>query len=73
MMLSSYFISCSYDMMAVIEMIKVSEEHDKPIILEEKTGGYAIVFDPLDGSSNIEANVSGNVTIIIPNTHTTTQ
>lgn len=39
--------------------IMVSEEHDKPIILEEKTGGYAIVFDPLDGSSNIEANVSG--------------
>jgi fructose-1,6-bisphosphatase len=27
--------------------------------LEEKQGGYAIVFDPLDGSSNIEANVSG--------------
>lgn len=38
--------------------IMVSEEHEKPIVLEEKTGGYAIVFDPLDGSSNIEANVS---------------
>jgi len=38
--------------------IMASEEDEKPIILEEKSGGYAIVFDPLDGSSNIDANVS---------------
>lgn len=34
-----------------------SEEEDKPIIVENTTGGYAIVFDPLDGSSNIDCNV----------------
>jgi len=35
-----------------------SEENEEPIILQDQTGGYAIVFDPLDGSSNIDANVS---------------
>lgn len=35
-----------------------SEENEDPIISSETTGGYAIVFDPLDGSSNIDANVS---------------
>jgi len=34
-----------------------SEENEEPIILSD-TGGYAIVFDPLDGSSNIDANIS---------------
>jgi len=39
--------------------LMVSEENDKPIILDEdKSGGYAVVFDPLDGSSNIDANVA---------------
>jgi fructose-1,6-bisphosphatase I len=38
--------------------IMASEENKDPIILEEQAGGYAIVFDPLDGSSNIDANVS---------------
>jgi len=35
-----------------------SEEVENPIILDKKSGGYAVVFDPLDGSSNIDANVS---------------
>jgi len=35
-----------------------SEEVEDPIILEKKSGGYAVVFDPLDGSSNIDANVA---------------
>jgi fructose-1,6-bisphosphatase I len=35
-----------------------SEESDEPIILESASGGYAIVFDPLDGSSNISCNLS---------------
>lgn len=34
-----------------------SEEEDKPIIVDDTKGGYAIVFDPLDGSSNIDCNV----------------
>jgi len=34
-----------------------SEEEDKPIIVDDTQGGYAIVFDPLDGSSNIDCNV----------------
>jgi fructose-1,6-bisphosphatase I len=38
--------------------IMCSEENEEPIIVGNKTGGYAIVFDPLDGSSNIEANIS---------------
>jgi len=35
-----------------------SEENEDPIILHDSSGGYAIVFDPLDGSSNIDANIS---------------
>eukprot|EP00455_Lapot_gusevi_P014295 TRINITY_DN170_c0_g1_i14.p1 TRINITY_DN170_c0_g1~~TRINITY_DN170_c0_g1_i14.p1 ORF type:complete len:353 (-),score=149.96 TRINITY_DN170_c0_g1_i14:205-1233(-) len=35
-----------------------SEELDKPIVLQESSGGYAVVFDPLDGSSNIDCNLS---------------
>jgi fructose-1,6-bisphosphatase I len=35
-----------------------SEEVEEPIIVEKQSGGYAVVFDPLDGSSNIDANVS---------------
>jgi len=38
--------------------LMVSEENEQPIVLDEKAGGYAVVFDPLDGSSNIDANVS---------------
>lgn len=38
----------------------VSEENDEPVTLERTTGGgkYMIVFDPLDGSSNIDVNVN---------------
>lgn len=37
-----------------------SEEADEPIPIPEHfpTGGYALLYDPLDGSSNIDANVS---------------
>lgn len=39
--------------------ILVTEEEDDPIVIEEEyRGGYAVVFDPLDGSSNIECGVS---------------
>lgn len=39
--------------------VLVSEEEDDPIIIEEKyRGDYCVVFDPLDGSSNIDCAVS---------------
>ena len=38
----------------------VSEEDEEPVTFNrsEKTGKYIIVFDPLDGSSNIDVNVN---------------
>lgn len=38
----------------------VSEENEEPVILERSDGPgeYVIVFDPLDGSSNIDVNVN---------------
>eukprot|EP00475_Leptophrys_vorax_P038136 TRINITY_DN6671_c0_g3_i1.p1 TRINITY_DN6671_c0_g3~~TRINITY_DN6671_c0_g3_i1.p1 ORF type:complete len:342 (+),score=114.89 TRINITY_DN6671_c0_g3_i1:602-1627(+) len=39
--------------------VMVSEEVEAPIILQDTTHGrYFVAFDPLDGSSNIDANVS---------------
>eukprot|EP00850_Spirogloea_muscicola_P002839 SM000011S19017 [mRNA] locus=s11:354346:356959:- [translate_table: standard] len=39
--------------------IIASEEEDTPVAVEETYGGeYIVVFDPLDGSSNIDAAVS---------------
>jgi fructose-1,6-bisphosphatase I len=39
--------------------ILVSEENEEPIIVPpEKAGKYCVAFDPLDGSSNIDCNVS---------------
>jgi len=38
--------------------IMVSEENEKVIVVENSKGKYCMVFDPLDGSSNIDANVS---------------
>jgi len=40
--------------------IMVSEEDDEPRILQDpgKAGKYIVLFDPLDGSSNIDVNVS---------------
>lgn len=34
-----------------------SEEEEDHIIVDDTKGGYAVVFDPLDGSSNIDCNV----------------
>jgi len=36
----------------------VSEEDDEPILFDRATGKYAVIFDPLDGSSNIDVNVN---------------
>lgn len=39
--------------------ILASEEEDLPIAVEETySGNYVVVFDPLDGSSNIDAGIS---------------
>jgi fructose-1,6-bisphosphatase I len=40
--------------------VMASEEADDPIPIPERfpTGSYAFLYDPLDGSSNIDANVS---------------
>jgi len=39
--------------------VLVSEENDDPIIVDEdKAGSFCVAFDPLDGSSNIDCNVS---------------
>merc|ERR1712023_53128 len=36
-----------------------SEEEDVPVAVEETaSGNYIVVFDPLDGSSNIDAGIS---------------
>jgi fructose-1,6-bisphosphatase I len=38
----------------------VSEENEEPVLFDRapETGKYIVVFDPLDGSSNIDVNVS---------------
>ena len=39
--------------------VLVSEELDEAVIIEDKhKGHYCVVFDPLDGSSNIDAGVN---------------
>jgi|TARA_B100000524_G_scaffold48302_1_gene22826 fructose-1,6-bisphosphatase I len=39
--------------------VLVSEENEEPIIVpEDKQGRFCVAFDPLDGSSNIDCNVS---------------
>jgi len=38
--------------------IMVSEENKDPVFVADAHGHYVAAFDPLDGSSNIEANVS---------------
>lgn len=47
--------------------VLASEENENPTILHQGTDGakYAIVFDPLDGSSNIDVNVSVGTTFSI--------
>ncbi len=38
----------------------VSEENEEPVVFDRdpQTGKYVVIFDPLDGSSNIDVNVS---------------
>ena len=36
----------------------VSEEDDAPVVFERDGGEFVVIFDPLDGSSNIDVNVN---------------
>lgn len=47
--------------------VLASEENEKPIILRHGSpnANYAVVFDPLDGSSNIDVNVSVGTTFSV--------
>jgi fructose-1,6-bisphosphatase I len=47
--------------------VMASEENETPIILHEGSpdAKYAVVFDPLDGSSNIDVNVSVGTTFSV--------
>lgn len=38
--------------------VMASEEIPEEILVDTPTGKYALAFDPLDGSSNIDCNVS---------------
>ncbi len=52
--------------------IMVSEEDDEPRIMQDpgKAGKYIVLFDPLDGSSNIDVNVSiGTIFSILQQHH----
>lgn len=41
-----------------ITCMMVSEEDDEPVRMESSSGKYIVFVDPLDGSSNIDVNVS---------------
>ena len=47
--------------------VLASEENEKPILVHKgmENANYAVVFDPLDGSSNIDVNVSVGTTFSI--------
>jgi fructose-1,6-bisphosphatase I len=47
--------------------ILASEENERPLTLPQRTGQgkYAVIFDPLDGSSNIDVNVSVGTTFSV--------
>jgi fructose-1,6-bisphosphatase I len=55
--------------------ILVSEENEEPVTFHRanETGKYVIFFDPLDGSSNIDVNVSvGTIFAVFPGPAKTT-
>lgn len=47
--------------------VMASEENERPIVIPHHHGSakYAVIFDPLDGSSNIDVNVSVGTTFSI--------
>src|SRR3954464_14718763 len=56
--------------------VLVSEENEEPVTFDRapETGKYVVFFDPLDGSSNIDVNVSvGTIFSIFPGPAKTTE
>lgn len=54
--------------------VLVSEENEEPVTFDRggESGKYVVVFDPLDGSSNIDVNVNvGTIFSIFRNPHAT--
>ena len=44
---------------SVVQGVIASEEEDEPVSVQDTySGHYVVVFDPLDGSSNIDAGIS---------------
>mmetsp|Transcript_34056 Transcript_34056/g.42962 ORF Transcript_34056/g.42962 Transcript_34056/m.42962 type:complete len:408 (+) Transcript_34056:3-1226(+) len=48
--------------------VLASEEEDEPVVLAEGAGKFCLVFDPLDGSSNIDASIPTGTIFGIYNT-----
>jgi len=62
---------CIAEALSVCEHVAAwaSEERDEPTISDHfaESGRYLVVFDPLDGSSNVEANISvGTIFSVLP-------
>ena len=36
---------------------KIEEKYQKEVLVEQTSGKYVAVFDPLDGSSNVDAGI----------------
>ena len=53
----SCFIFCCFDV-SCLKVCAMCSEEDTEIMYENKDAEYVVCFDPLDGSSNIDANVS---------------
>ena len=54
---NDFFVNASSS--RALRCVLVSEENEEPIIVpEEHAGRFCVAFDPLDGSSNIDCNVS---------------
>ena len=43
--------------MGGVAAVIASEEEDEAVILNDQAGRYVVLFDPLDGSSNIDVNI----------------
>lgn len=48
---------CNFLAKSGVVRVLASEEEDEPVLLEGGGGKYVVVFDPLDGSSNIDASI----------------
>lgn len=44
----------------------LTTQEDEPVLVEEDGAKYVVVFDPLDGSSNIDASIPTGARVIVP-------